>query len=191
MQKGTLAPPSTGRRDKTSKKRKRVVPKVARCVTSEPMTVLAREPKTGFEVCTAKGTSDNGDAVDIIEKEGEEVRNAGDVCNNEAEATTFTDLDAILRPLAAVGDGKARVDGGSCNVVLALCAVPVPVMGTDLNEGLASDSLYSDSEGDNDYPTDYWTDTFPKMLLQGIPENSLQEEEIEMIPNRFYFDYLL
>jgi len=187
MQKGTFAPPSTGLRDKRSKKRKRVEPKVARCVTSEPMMVLAREPKTGFEVCTAKGTSDNN--KDIIEKEGEKVRNAGDVCNNEAAATTFTDLDANLRPLAAVGDGKAKVDGGSCNVVLALCAVPV--MGTDLNEGLASDPLHSDSEGDNDYPTDYWSDTFPKMLLQGIPENSLQEEEIEMIPNRFYFDYLL
>jgi len=189
MRKGTLAPPSTGLRDKRSKKRKRVEPKVARCVTSEPMMVLAREPKTGFEVCTAKGTSDNDDAVDIIEKEGEKVRNAGDVCNNEAAATTFTNLDANLRPLAAVGDGKAKVDGGSCNVVLALCALPV--MGTDLNEGLASDPLHSDSEGDNDYPTDYWSDTFPKMLLQGIPENSLQEEEIEMIPNRFYFDYLL
>lgn len=91
-------------------------------------------------------------------------------------------MDANLRPFAAAGDGKARVDGGSCSVVLPPCAVPV--MGTELIEGSASDS-----EGDNDYPADYWIKTFPKML-QGVPGNSLQEEKIQMIPNRFYFDYL-
>ncbi|KAF9679498.1 hypothetical protein SADUNF_Sadunf06G0021100 [Salix dunnii] len=188
MQKGTHASPSTGLRDKTSKKRMKVESKVARCVKSEPMKVLARESKMGLGVCTAKDTFDNDDEVEIIEKEGEKARNAGDVCNKEAEQKTFTELDASLRPFAAAGDGKARVDGGSCSVVLPPCAVPV--MGTELIEGSASDPLPSDSEGDNDYPADYWLETFPKML-QGIPGNSLQEEKIEMIPNRFYFDYLL
>ncbi|KAJ6332216.1 hypothetical protein OIU76_010578 [Salix suchowensis] len=188
MKKGTHASPSTGPRDKTSKKRMKVEPRVARRVRSEPMTVLAREPKMGLGVCPAKGTFDSDDAVEIIEKEGEEARNAGDVRNNEAEARTFSELDANLRPFAAAGDGKARADGGSCSVVLPPCAVPV--MGTDLIEGSASDPLPSDSEGDNDYPADYWLETFPKML-QGIPGNSLQEEKIQMIPNRLYFDYLL
>ncbi|KAJ6741633.1 hypothetical protein OIU85_015784 [Salix viminalis] len=119
----------------------------------------------------------------LLKRRAEEARNAGDVRNNEAEARTFSELDANLRPFAAAGDGKARVDGGSCSVVLPPCAVPV--MGTELIEGSASDS-----EGDNDYPADYWLETFPKML-QGVPGNSLQEEKIQMIPNRFYFDYLL
>lgn len=67
------------------------------------------------------------------------------------------------------------------------------VMDTDLTEGLASRPLSADFEEleGNDYPTDYWSETFPKMLLQGIPEQSLQENEIEMIPNRFYSDCLL
>ncbi|KAJ6380743.1 hypothetical protein OIU77_029610 [Salix suchowensis] len=178
MKKGTHASPSTGPRDKTSKKRMKVEPRVARRVRSEPMTVLAREPKMGLGVCPAKVTFDSDDAVEIIEKEGEEARNAGDVRNNEAEARTFSELDANLRPFAAA-EGCA---------VLPPCAVPV--MGTDLIEGSASDPLPSDSEGDNDYPADYWLETFPKML-QGIPGNSLQEEKIQMIPNRLYFDYLL
>ncbi|KAG5242499.1 hypothetical protein IMY05_006G0022800 [Salix suchowensis] len=176
MKKGTHASPSTAPRDKTSKKRMKVEPRVARRVRSEPMTVLAREPKMGLGVYPAKGTFDSDDAVEIIEKEGEEARNAGDVRNNEAEARTFSELDANLRPFAAAGDGKARADGGSCSAVLPPCS--------------ASDPLPSDSEGDNDYPADYWLETFPKML-QGIPGNSLQEEKIQMIPNRLYFDYLL
>jgi hypothetical protein len=42
---------------------------------------------------------------------------------------------------------------------------------------LDSDSLFAKSdevEGDN-YPTNYWFETFPKMLLQGVPENSFKK----------------
>ncbi|CAK7339877.1 unnamed protein product [Dovyalis caffra] len=162
------------------------------------MTPAAPEQKMGFGVCSAKrerkrvrkGTFDNDYVVEIVEiKEDEEVRNAGEVCDNEA-AATFTDSDTKLRPFAAVGDGTVRVEGASNNVVvLALCALPVK--GTDLIEDLASDPLPAVSEVVEDYPTDYWSETFPKMLLQGIPEISLKEKEIDMIPNRFYFDYFL
>ncbi|KAJ6778924.1 hypothetical protein OIU74_002668 [Salix koriyanagi] len=52
-----------------------------------------------------------------------------------------------------------------------------PVNGSDLNECLDSDSLLAKSdevEGDN-YPTNYWFETFPTMLLQGVPENSFKK----------------
>lgn len=61
----------------------------------------------------------------------------------------------------------------------------VPVTGTELAEGLASDPLSADIGGDS-YPTNCQPETFLKML-QGIPEKSLQENEVEMIPNPFYF----
>ncbi|KAF9664522.1 hypothetical protein SADUNF_Sadunf16G0027500 [Salix dunnii] len=52
-----------------------------------------------------------------------------------------------------------------------------PVNGSDLNECLDLDSLLAKSdevEGDK-YPTNYWFETFPKMLLQGDPENSFKK----------------
>ncbi|KAG5252640.1 SWI/SNF-related matrix-associated actin-dependent [Salix suchowensis] len=52
-----------------------------------------------------------------------------------------------------------------------------PVNGSDLNECLDSDSLLAKSdevEGDS-YPTNYWFETFPTMLLQGVPENSFKK----------------
>jgi hypothetical protein len=91
---------------------------------------------------------DNGDAVEITEiEDGEEVCNAGagDVCANAAAATNFTDLDANSRPVAVVGDGKVRVTGAFNN---AEC---IPVTGTELAKGLASDPLSADIGGDS-YP---------------------------------------
>lgn len=136
----------------------------------------------GFGVFSVEGTLDNGDAVEITEiEDGEEVCNAGagDVCANAAAATNFTDLDANSRPVAVVGDGKVRVTGAFNN---AEC---IPVTGTELAKGLASDPLSADIGGDS-YPTNCQPETFLKML-QGIPEKSLQENEVEMIPNPFYF----
>ncbi|KAJ6756546.1 hypothetical protein OIU79_028855 [Salix purpurea] len=52
-----------------------------------------------------------------------------------------------------------------------------PVNGSDLNKCFDSDSLLAKSdevEGDN-YPTNYWFETFPTMLLQGVPENSFKK----------------
>ncbi|KAJ6749587.1 hypothetical protein OIU85_000243 [Salix viminalis] len=52
-----------------------------------------------------------------------------------------------------------------------------PVNGSDLNECLDSDSLLAKSdevEGDS-YPTNYWSETFPTMLLQGVPDNSFKK----------------
>jgi hypothetical protein len=79
-------------------------------------------------------------------------------------------------PIVRVGNDKVSVKGAAANGVLAASAVQ-PVNGSDLNECLDSDSLFAKSdevEGDN-YPTNYWFETFPKMLLQGVPENSFKK----------------
>jgi hypothetical protein len=79
-------------------------------------------------------------------------------------------------PIVRVGNDKISVKCASANGVLAASAVQ-PVYGSDLNECLDSDSLFAKSdevEGDI-YPTNYWFETFPKMLLQGVPENSFKK----------------
>ncbi|CAK7339876.1 unnamed protein product [Dovyalis caffra] len=70
-------------------------------------------------------------------------------------------------PIGAVGHNKVSVEGACSNGIIPVIVFR-NVKGTGLTECLASDPLFSsfeDFEGAN-YPTNYWSETFPKMLLQ-------------------------